>query len=180
VYQRLAVGAPAQHWTDTARLVEEPWWRDVSYLCCSDETKALETAALISGRTGLRVHVRPETHEVDRSATGFVPDGEHQALADALFAHPDRSARGWERAVDAQARVVGAVADLVEETAGDVVVVGHGAVGTLLMCDLASWAIDGRRRPSGQGQFWTYDRSTSILRHGWRPIDAIESASGQT
>jgi hypothetical protein len=45
------------------------------------ETKALETAAIIAIATGLRIEIRHDLHENDRSSTGFVP--------------PDRS-RSWQ------------------------------------------------------------------------------------
>ena len=61
---------------------------------------------------GLQVEVRPATGEIDRSATGYLPAVEHERVADALFAHPDVSSAGWERAVDAQVRIVAALADV--------------------------------------------------------------------
>ena len=35
-------------------------------------------------------------------------------MADAFFAKPEESVRGWERAVDAQARVAAAVDDILQ------------------------------------------------------------------
>lgn len=60
-------------------------------------------------------------------------------MADEFFARPEVSVRGWERAVDAQGRIVTAVTELLADErsgAGDVLVVAHGAVGTLLLCHL--------------------------------------------
>ena len=50
----------------------------------------------------------PGIGENDRSATGFLPREEFWATADLFFAHPTESIRGWERAIDAQARIVAA------------------------------------------------------------------------
>jgi hypothetical protein len=45
-------------------------------------------------------------HENDRSATGFLPPDEFETVANRLFAEPLVSIRGWERAIDAQLRIV--------------------------------------------------------------------------
>jgi len=63
---------------------------------------------------------------------------------------------------------------LVIEGEGDAVVIGHGAVGTLLMCRLARLPIDRRYDQPGQGHYWSYDRTTAELLHQWLPIDALE------
>ena len=41
-------------------------------------------------------------HENDRSATGYLPPNQFEAMADRFFAEPQASVLGWERAVDAQ------------------------------------------------------------------------------
>ena len=148
-------------------LSAQTWWPAVTRLVTSDETKAMETATVVAERHGLTVEVRPATGEIDRSATGYVPAEEHDTLAAALFAHPERSARGWERAVDAQHRIVAAVADLLADGVGDVAVVGHGGVGTLLLCHLAGLGIDQRHDQPSQGHYWTWDRTTRTLVHPW-------------
>jgi broad specificity phosphatase PhoE len=99
----------------------------------STECKAIEAAGVLAGRLGLGIGVREELGENDRSATGFLPPAEFEAMADAFFARPAESVRGWERAVDAQARILGAVRALAAVPGeGDLLVVSHGAVGSLL------------------------------------------------
>lgn len=44
-------------------------------------------------------------HENDRSATGFLPPSEFESVADEFFAKPEVRVRGWEPAIDAQARI---------------------------------------------------------------------------
>ena len=92
------------------------------------------------------------------------------------FADPTVSASGWECAVDAQRRIVAALADLlVDERAGDIAVVGHGGVGTFWYCHLAGVPIDRRRDQPGQGHHFTVDRSTGRPLHAWRPITGDRS-----
>ena len=48
----------------------------------SAEVKALETARPLAEALGVPVEIRPEMHENDRSATGFLPPAEFEAVAD--------------------------------------------------------------------------------------------------
>ena len=155
-------------------MLNQPWLTSIGAVVSSAERKAVETAELVADRLGLVVDVRPTTGEIDRSSTGFVPHERHEELADRLFAEPDESADGWERAVDAQRRIVDGVSDLVVDAEADAVIVGHGGVGTLLWCHLAGVPIDRSLDQPGQGHHWAFDRLTGELLHPWRPIDEFE------
>ena len=78
--------------------------------------------------------------ENDRSATGFLAPPDFEAAADRFFAEPETSFRGWERAIDAQARIVAAV-DRTLEThdlsvpGGGGMVFGFSLVDGHLLCD---------------------------------------------
>lgn len=119
----------------------------------SGERKAAEGAAILADAQGLRVTEVPELHENDRSSTGYLPGPEFEAMADAFFARPRDSVRGWERAVDAQARVVAALKRLIQRAPpGDIAVVAHGGIGALLRAHLLGAPIDrGHDQPSGGG-----------------------------
>lgn len=156
-----------------AAMLTQPWIASIGRIVSSGESKATETAELLSAELGVGVEIRPETHENDRTATGFLPSDEFERVADAFFAGPDVSVRGWERAVEAQARIVGALEDLLDpSTPDDVAVVGHGAVGTLWYCHLTNQPIDRRHDQPGQGHYFTVDLATRSVLHPWRPIDA--------
>ena len=92
-------------------------------------------------------------HENDRSATGYLPRKEFEDVADCFFSEPTQSIRGWERAIDAQRRIVAEIeATLANAQTGDVLYVGHGGVGTLLRCWLAGVPIDRKHdQPGGKG-----------------------------
>ncbi|MFG1287174.1 histidine phosphatase family protein [Xanthobacter versatilis] len=124
-----------------ARADLSPYRRIVS----STEVKAMETAALLAEALGLAVEVAEGLEENDRSATGYLPEAQFQQMADAFFARPQESVAGWERAQDAQARIVAAVtrtlAELQDHRQVPVLFVGHGGVGTLLLCHLAGYPI---------------------------------------
>lgn len=139
----------------------------------SDETKSLQTAAPIAAALGLQVEVDPKAHENDRSATGFLVPAEFEQVANAFFAHPRESIRGWEKAIDAQARIVAAaLLAMRKPLPGDVLMVGHGGVGTLLFCHLSGIPIQRLHdQPAGGGNIWAYDIETAEMRQGWLSIE---------
>lgn len=144
----------------------------------SDETKALETAEPLALALGVRMEVRERMHENDRSATGFLPPEDFEKAADAFFAEPSRSVRGWEKAEDAQRRIVAEVdACLAGTHDGDVLFVGHGGVGTLLFCALSGIGIDRRfdQGPGGGGCWFEFDLAGRKTLIGWQPIEALMS-----
>jgi len=137
----------------------------------STETKAIEAAGILAGRWGLGVQVLAELGENDRRATGFLPPAEFERVADAFFAQPQDSVRGWERAVDAQSRILGAVRGIVQQhKGGDLAILAHGAVGTLLLCALAGRAISRAEDQPFQGHVWSATLPDLTIRHGWEPI----------
>lgn len=146
----------------------------------SDETKALETATPLASALGALLEVRPRMHENDRSATGFLPPQEFEAVADQFFAEPAASVRGWETAEDAQRRIVAEVeACLASPQEGDILFVGHGGVGTLLFCALSGIGIDRRfDQGSGGGGCWfAFDSQFRKPQCGWQPMEALMSGN---
>lgn len=146
----------------------------------SDEAKALETASPLALALGVELEVRPRMHENDRSATGFLPPIEFEAVADQFFAEPARSVRGWETAEDAQLRIVTEVdACLASPQEGDVLFVGHGAVGTLLFCALSGIRIDRRfdQGPGGGGCWFEFNSQSRRPLREWQPMEALMTGS---
>jgi broad specificity phosphatase PhoE len=149
---------------------------------CSTETKARETALAVVAERPLAVHESEELGENDRSATGYLPGEEFEQVADLFFAHPHESVRGWERAIDAQRRIVAAVAAVLADERsgrGDVLVVAHGAVGALLLCHLRGVPITlDLDQPGPGGNLFEVARATvAEHRHdaaaGWRPLESM-------
>lgn len=153
-----------------------PWIGGLRAVWCSTERKARDGAAILAGHLGLSVRELAALGENDRSATGYLPKAEFEAVADLFFAHPDRSIRGWERAADAQRRITGAVETVLAASAdcgGDIAIVAHGGVGALLLCRLQGEPISRRHdQPPGHGgHYFAFDAGTRRLRHGWRAVD---------
>ena len=172
---------PVPEWSLNARgrarmhaMLNQTWVPGIVHVASSTERKAVDGAAILGAHLGLR----PVTHrglgENDRSSTGYLPKLEFEARADAFFARPEESVGGWERAVDAQMRIVAAVRDVLRAApAGDVAVVAHGGVGALLLCHLLGSAISRvADQPAGSGgHVVAFNRATWTLHHSWRSID---------
>lgn len=143
-------------------------------LISSAERKALETAWPLAASAGCAVDVRPAMHENDRSATGFLPGPEFEVTANAFFANPENSVRGWERARDAQARIVREVERAVNHHAEkSLIFTGHGGVGTLLYCALSGVEIDRKWDQTGGGHWFAFDPDTGKALSHWAPIEEL-------
>jgi broad specificity phosphatase PhoE len=149
--------------------------RDVSAVYASTERKAMDGAAIVAERLGLSYATDEDLGENDRSATGYIAPPEFWDVVREFFGRPNESIRGWERAADAQTRIVEAIGRILreDETAGDIVVVSHGAVGCLLTAHLQQVAIGRESRPShpGGGCFIVIDRDSFTLTQDWRTIE---------
>lgn len=156
-------------------MLDQPWVGRVRAVFTSAERKALDAAHIVADHLCLSPVVIAGLGENDRSATGYLPKAEFEAVADAFFAHPDKCVRGWERAIDAQYRIVGAVDQIiaVAPADGDVAIISHGAVGALLLCHLTGVPISRTEdQPgSGGGNVFSFDIVTRRLLTGWHRID---------
>jgi broad specificity phosphatase PhoE len=156
------------------RTLSLPWVRGICAIWCSTERKARNGAAILANHLNLPVTDLPGLGENDRSATGYLPKDEFEAVADRFFAHPAQSVRGWERATDAQARIVAAVNHVLTASAeGDIAIVSHGGVGTLLLCHIRGDAISRQhdQPATNGGNYFAFDVETRQVHHGWRSIE---------
>ena len=150
------------------------WARQIGRFVASTERKAIETAEILSG--GRRaVETDHAMGENDRSATGYLPPEAFEAAANEFIASPEHSFRGWERAADAQARIVGAVERVLagHDRKTPIAFVGHGGVGTLLKCHLKGTPIcrDGDQ-PGGGGNLFAFGLADRIVTCDWTPMES--------
>ena len=155
--------------------LKQPWMGELTAIYCSTEQKVIDGAAILAEHLSLPFEQIAELGENDRSATGFLPPDEFEKVADEFFASPTTSVRGWERAIDAQARIIKAVESIArkDQTGGAIAIVSHGAVGTLLYCHLAGKPIDRRwdQPPNGGGNFYAFNLSPRQVHSWWEPFD---------
>ena len=177
-----AVPVPSWGLSDVGRIRTEAlanagWLSKTTQVISSGERKAIETAAIIAGQLNVTVEVRDAMHENDRSTTGFLAPDEFERVADQFFAEPLVSIRGWERAIDAQLRIVREVERvLARNRSGDVLFVGHGAVGTLLFCHYSGLAIArAYDQPAGGGHCFTLVKDGRRVLHPWRRMEDLRA-----
>lgn len=156
-------------------MLDQSWIGGVRAVFASAERKALDVADIMADRLTLSPVVLVELGENDRSATGYLPKAEFEAVADIFFKYPDESVRGWERAIDAQCRIVRAVDRVIAMAPadGDIAIISHGGVGALLLCHLKNVSISrSEDQPGGGGgNVFSFDIPTRRLLAGWHRID---------
>jgi broad specificity phosphatase PhoE len=154
--------------------IARPEMARVTDIACSTERKAVDCAELLAARLRLPFRQDVALGENDRSSTGYVAPPRFWEIVDLFFAQPEISVLGWERAADAQARIVAAVEAAVASRSGtgDLVIVAHGGVGTLYLCHLLDAPTSRRygQPVAGGGCFLTVDLETRRLVTGWQDI----------
>jgi broad specificity phosphatase PhoE len=173
---------PVPYWTLSPQgirrvmlMLGQPWVGRVRAVFTSAERKALDAAYIVAGHLSLSPLVIADLGENDRSGTGYLPKAEFDVVANEFFGHPYESVRGWERAIDAQRRIVQAM-DRVLAMAparGDIAIISHGGVGALLLCHLKGVPISRTEdQPSGGGgNVFSFDIATRRILTGWHRID---------
>jgi len=151
-----------------------------AFVFSSRETKALELAEIVAAEAGTPVLADHLMGENDRSATGFLPPALFEETADKFFGEPERSVDGWERAIDAQTRIVETVRTALESVPPGVPVIfcGHGAVGTLLKCHLGQRTIarsedQSRHANKGGGNVFLFDPKRGALKSEWMAMEDL-------
>ncbi|WP_068311249.1 histidine phosphatase family protein [Polycladidibacter hongkongensis] len=161
---------PVTEWSlsDTGRNqiesgLTQNWLIEVDHIFASKERKSFETAQIIGSHLGIDPVVIPDLHEIERSATGFLEQDVFEAVDKEFFSRPAVSVEGWERALDAQRRVVNAIQKLIEmyPVQDTLFFAGHGGVGTLLRCHLGDVAIDrAHGQIAGGGQWFSFAKQS--------------------
>lgn len=156
------------------RAVSAPWLARVTRVIASSENRTVETARIFATRRGLPVDVRAEIDDSARPLSEFLSILDLNSALDAFFARPQESARpGWETAAGAQRRVATGIDQLLDQRTedGNLLVIGHGRVGTLLLCHLAEFPISREHfQPSAGGNLFAFDQASRKPLFGWRSV----------
>ncbi len=154
------------------RVVNAPWMSRVTRAIASSEHRVVETARIFAERRGLPTEFHPEIDDSARPLHEFLSVMELDRTLDAFFAEPQASARpGWETAAEAQRRVAAGIGALLDAKTdkGDLLVIGHGRIGTLLLCHLAGFPIARTHlQPMPGGNLFAFDCETRKVLFGWR------------
>jgi len=173
---------PVPQWSlsDTGRkrlqqALTHSWLQRITAIHSSSEQKALDSADIIAQHLQLNVTTHADLGENDRASTGYLAPTEFEETADAFFASPQQSIRGWERAADAQNRIYSAIVRInqTDATTGDLAIVSHGAVGTLLYCRLTNTVISRQfdQPGNGGGNYLMFNLARPSECTRWQTID---------
>ncbi len=151
--------------------------KNITAVYSSYEQKAIDGGLILSNHLGIELKKIESLKENDRSSTGFLFEEEFQTTVNNFFANPNESIRGWEKAIDAQNRIVSAIKYIIsnDKSSGDIAVVAHGGVGTLLFCFLASKKISRQydQPQNGGGHFFTFYKDNFKIIHDWQDIALV-------
>ena len=156
-------------------MLTQPWVESINHVFSSNERKAITTADILAAHLGKNIGRIEDLGEMDRSATGMLEQPEFSQVVEQFFAKPEESIRGWERAVDAQSRILKAV-EIAEGgilATDNIALVSHGGVGSLLLSYLKGTKITRTDDQPSQGHYFVFARNTKQIIHAWKAIDDL-------
>jgi len=156
------------------KVLNESWIQDIDSIYCSTEKKAIDGAEIVADHLALHFEKIEKLGENDRSSTGFLNSDDFEETADLFFSNPDKSIRGWETATAAQKRITDCLTEILKKDSkkGDILIIAHGGVGTLLLCSIKQSNISRKEdQPSTNGgNYFLYNTDPRELIHGWKTI----------
>ncbi|WP_316862711.1 histidine phosphatase family protein [uncultured Cohaesibacter sp.] len=150
-----------------------------SYIFCSAEKKARETAGIVGEALSIMPQASEDMNESDNMVSGFVAQETFKDYFKRFFSKPKEPVvDGWETAMDAQDRIAIAYNEAMERVVGtgmrgDVLMAGHGRVGTLLYCYLTGQAIGVEFTQPSPGHYFSYDWGAKAMLHGWKAMEEV-------
>jgi broad specificity phosphatase PhoE len=116
------------------QLARQSFWDEIKLIVSSPEKKALATVHSIALERRMPLLIRDELRELKRTSER-IDDYEARVLE--VFEKPALSIGGWERAADAQARIIACFEELVQAHGeSPFAIVSHGMVLSLLLATL--------------------------------------------
>ncbi|HET7377903.1 MAG TPA: histidine phosphatase family protein [Anaerolineae bacterium] len=115
-------------------LAQQPFWSEVKAIITSDEPKAVSTVDRIAFERNIPFFMHPGLRDLKRTPE-WIEDYEARVLE--VFQKPALSIGGWERAADAQSRILTALDELIAKYDPEpFAVVSHGMVLSLLLASV--------------------------------------------
>lgn len=151
------------------KILDLSWISSIGAVYSSNEQKAKAAGKVIAEKLNLSLKIKQELGEMDRSSTGFLPYDEFTSVVEEFFQNPDKSIRGWERATDAQDRIIKVLEEIQGEVSQDnnILIVSHGGVGALLLAKLEGKSIRNRTDQPEMGSYFIFDRKTKLPKSSW-------------
>lgn len=143
---RRFIGQRDQPLNETGRAQSEWWRRELSQLsfsriCCSDLKRSIKTAEIITQQINVPLTILPGLREIDLGSWDDMPVSEVRRLfpteydlrgADLAGFRPP----GGESFADLSGRVLPAFEELVQQSEGNLLIIGHAGVNRVILCRL--------------------------------------------
>lgn len=149
------------------KIFDNDWILNIQDIYSSNETKAQETAKIISHKLGLKYTSLDDLGEIDRSSTGYLKLKDFMKAVNEFFTYPERSYRGWEKAIEAQKRIRNVVYNNIikNSKANNILIVSHGGVGALLLADLLGTNISNKYDQKSQGSYFIFTENHKLIQN---------------
>jgi len=123
------------------------WWRRAlshipfSQICCSGLQRSVETARIIGRRVKAPLSILPDLREIDLGLWDGLPISEVRRLFPKEYAKRGSDLAGYRPAggesfVDLSDRVLPAFEEVVQQSVGNLLIVGHAGVNRVILCHL--------------------------------------------
>lgn len=143
---RRFIGQTDHPLNDTGRAQAEWWRRKLSHIpfsqiCCSDLNRAAETARIIGRRIRAPLTVLPQLAEINLGRWDGMPVSEVRRLFPLEYERRGADLAGYRPAggesfADLAVRVLPAFEGIVQQSSGNLLVVGHAGVNRTILCHL--------------------------------------------
>ena len=145
--------------------------KEIDFIYSSQEIKARSTAQIIGNKLNLPVKYLSNLGEIDRSSTGYLEPEKFKTTVKQFFNKSHQSILGWEKAINAQARVVKAIKQIIQlHPDQNMLISSHGGVGTLLKCFIKKVPISRNEDQKSLGNYFMFETKLWRLISDWERI----------
>ena len=118
------------------KILSKLWIKDIEKLYSSPETRAIKAAQRMADSLNYNLHVREDLGPVKRPTDKVLTPEEFAAARGLFYQFSTISNAGWEKAVDAQHRIIVTVDTILQESQNvhHIAVVSHEDLCILLLC----------------------------------------------
>jgi broad specificity phosphatase PhoE len=158
------------------KMLSQSWVNNIEIIYSSTEQKAIDGALILADHLNKDVNQIESLGEIDRSSTGFLEGEAFWKVVSEFFNNPNDSVKGWEKAIDAQTRIVETVKMIASKHEGkNIVIISHGAVASLFLAYLKNIRItfELEQPGSGGGNYFVCSIPSLDLISQWQSIDEI-------
>lgn len=130
-------------WARWEKILKKLWIKEIERLYSSPQVRAVKAAQQMADSLGYNLRIREDLGPIIRPDKKFLPAEEFAAAKGQFYEFPGNSIVGWEKAIDAQKRIIVAVDTILQESQNinHIGVVSHEDMAILLLCHIKQISI---------------------------------------